>query len=221
MSPSHESLARSAPLAGLIDELGSRSEGGVFVCERSGLGIATVLARKAAVEALLLRVHQQFGVELPQAPCRVSSGNVAFVATAPSAWLATCENKPNVWATSLRETTAGLASVADQSDGYTVVRLSGAKVRQTLAKLVPIDLHARVFKVGSAAVTVAAHVGILLWRLDDAADGSPTFEIALFRSFSESFWHALTESAAEFGLRCSDICGAFEPTPVQCVLAGS
>ncbi len=43
-------------------------------------------------------------------------------------------------------------------------------------------------------------MGVTLWRLEDAADGWPVFEFAVFRSLAGSFWHALSHSAAEFGL---------------------
>jgi len=53
--------------------------------------------------------------------------------------------------------------------------------------------------VGDVAETIAGHVGILFWRLDDAA-GSPVFDVAVARSFSVSLRHALVQSAAEFEL---------------------
>ncbi len=43
-------------------------------------------------------------------------------------------------------------------------------------------------------------MGVTLWRLEDHSDGTPVFEIVVFRSLAGSFWHALSESAAEFGL---------------------
>jgi sarcosine oxidase subunit gamma len=69
-----------------------------------------------------------------------------------------------------------------------------------LAKILPIDLDERAFEPGKVASTAASHVGTTLWRLEDAADGSPVFEIVMFRSFAGSFWHSLAASAAEFGL---------------------
>jgi sarcosine oxidase gamma subunit len=54
--------------------------------------------------------------------------------------------------------------------------------------------------VDDAVSTVAAHVGITLWRLEDDEAGSAVFELAVFRSLATSLWHALTESAAEFGI---------------------
>jgi len=93
-----------------------------------------------------------------------------------------------------------VASVSDQSSGYALLRLTGPKLRDALAKMLPIDLHERAFATGDVASTLASHVGVTLWRLEDGADGSPVFEIAMFRSLAGSFWHALTSSAAEFGL---------------------
>ena len=92
-----------------------------------------------------------------------------------------------------------MAAVTDQSDGYAVLRLTGPRLRDTLAKLIPIDVHPRAFKIGDVAATVAFHVGATFWRLDDGPDGAPVIEVAVFRSLAGSFWHALSDSAAEFG----------------------
>jgi sarcosine oxidase gamma subunit len=64
---------------------------------------------------------------------------------------------------------------------------------------VPIDIHERAFKVDDVAETIAGHVGILLWRLEDGA-GSPVFDVAVARSVSASLRHALIQCAAEFQL---------------------
>jgi sarcosine oxidase subunit gamma len=93
----------------------------------------------------------------------------------------------------------GVASVSDQSDGYTLIRLSGTHVRDALAKLVPIDVHPRAFKVGDVASTVASHVGVTVWRMPDEPDSTAVFEVILFRSLTRSFWHALAEAAGEYG----------------------
>ena len=109
------------------------------------------------------------------------------------------ENGGNDFASSLKPMLGPFAAISDQSDAYGVFRLRGPHLRAALSKLVPIDIHDRAFKVGAVAETIAGHVGILFWRLDDAA-GSPVFDIAVARSFSVSFRHALTQSAAEFEL---------------------
>ncbi len=71
-------------------------------------------------------------------------------------------------------------------------------IRDVLAKGFPIDLHERAFPPGAAATTVAAHIGAIIWRNEDQ-DGCASFDIAVFRSLSRSFWHWFSKAAAEFG----------------------
>jgi methylglutamate dehydrogenase subunit D len=177
---------------------------GVTVLDRDGLGLATVLARKSQTAALRLCVRAVLGVELPRGPRYVATESVAFAGTGREAWLAICQSGSNGFASSLSDTLQGLASVSDQSDGYAVLRLTGPRLRDTLSKILPIDLHPRALKAGDVATTVASHMGATLWRLDDAYCGSPVFEIAVFRSLAASFWHALSTAAAEFGLSAAD-----------------
>jgi sarcosine oxidase subunit gamma len=76
-----------------------------------------------------------------------------------------------------------------------VLRLSGPRAGDVLAKGLPIDLHPRTFGPDSAATSTISLMGVQLWQVDDL----PTYDIALFRSLSASFWRWLTASAAEFG----------------------
>jgi sarcosine oxidase subunit gamma len=177
---------------------------GVLVTDRDGLGLATVIARRRQGVALNARVRERYGVDLPSGPSRIEAGSVAFAGTAPGAWLATCKGAPNTFALELREAFGGLASVCDQSDGYAVLRLSGPQVRATLRKMLPIDLHPTAFRPGDVAVTIAAHIGVTVWRLADDDDGVPVFELAAFRSMAASLWHTIDTSAAEYGLSFSN-----------------
>lgn len=187
-----------APLANL--PIAPSTGRGVVVSDRARLGLATVVARRTLAAALAQRVHERFGVDLPRGPYRTCAGDVCFLATGPETWLATHEHAGHAFAAELEKSIGDLAAVSDQSSGYAVFRLAGPKLYETLAKLLPIDLHPRRFTPGSVASTVAAHMAVTAWRLDDSADGSSVFEIAVFRSFAASFRHALSESAAEFGL---------------------
>lgn len=173
---------------------------GVRATDRDGLGLAVVLARKGQSAALAARVTERFGLDLPQGPRRAAHGDIAFIGTGPDAWLVTREAAGNALAPALEAELLGLASVIDQTDGYAVLRLTGPKLRATLAKGVTLDLDPRVFRVGDAAVTVVSHIGVTLWRLDDAPDGAPVFEATVFRSLARDFWHWLSDSSGEFGL---------------------
>ena len=173
---------------------------GVIAVERCDLGIATVLARKQRLPELAGQVRACFNLELPLGPRRAANNNVAFCGLGPRTWLAVREAGDGAFASSLRRRIGEFAAVSDQSDAYAVLRLTGPKVREALAKGVPLDLHATAFGVNDVAATVIAHIGATIWRVEDGLDGAPTFEIAVFRSLANSVWHWLSASAAEFGL---------------------
>ncbi|MFC4308818.1 sarcosine oxidase subunit gamma [Steroidobacter flavus] len=173
---------------------------GVVVQERDEMGLASVLARRGHHDSLMKQVRERFGIDLPPGPRRSAAGDCAFIASGPGAWFATVEGAGNGFVTSLTDALGEYAAIADQSDGQAVLRVSGPKAREALCKLVPIDLHPRIFRSGDVSVTAAAHIGATLWRLDDDPSGHAVFEIAVFRSLAESFWTALSESAAEFGV---------------------
>ena len=121
---------------------------------------------------------------------------MSFIGYGPGQWLAVSASLANeALARNLSETLAGLASISDQSGGRTVLRISGAHARDVLAKGLPIDLDPRAFPLGSAATSAISHMGVQLWQLDDTR----SYDLAIFRSVSESFWSWLTASAAEFG----------------------
>src|SRR5262249_35894670 len=147
-------------------------------------------------DALARAIREAFGLDVPGTPRRVAAGPVAFTWAGPGHWLASARDREgHVFEAQLRSTLSGLASISNQSDGRTVIRLSGPKAREALAKGVPIDLHPRAFAPGDTAVTTVAYIGVHLWQLDDI----PTYEFAVFRSFGAAFWQWLVDASAEFG----------------------
>jgi len=184
-------LARiAAPVAGP-----GSAAAGVVARPLAVLGLATVLARKGARDAVRARVAVLHGVTPPDGPARAAAGDVAFVATGPGAWLAVDESGRAGWAAGLAGELEGLASVSDQSDGYVAVRLEGPAVRDVLVKGVFLDLHPQAFPVDAVAATTLAHMGVILWRRHEEA-----FDLLAFRSYAGSLWHWLAESTAEYGL---------------------
>jgi sarcosine oxidase subunit gamma len=172
---------------------------GVIATERDGLGIARITARRAQAARVAEILRAQFGLEPPTGPRRASRGDVAIAGIGPGAWLATRDGAGNAFAQSLRSLFGDYASVSDQSDAYVILRLIGPKVRETLAKVIPIDIHPRSFQVSDIAQTVCGYVGVTLWRLEDTAQSEPAFEIWAGRSFAVNLHQAISHSAAEFG----------------------
>jgi sarcosine oxidase subunit gamma len=191
--------AALSPLAGVaVPGRHGRKDGapGVTLAERVGLGLATAMARRGQGAALREAVRAAYGLELPGGPQVVAGQAVAFIGTGPGQWMAVSESLRNgALAEELSRRLVGLASVTDQSDGRAVIRVTGPRSREVLAKGLPVDLHPSAFGPGSAATSVIALMGVTLWQVD----GAPTYDIALFRSLAGSFWKWLTDSAAEYG----------------------
>jgi heterotetrameric sarcosine oxidase gamma subunit len=196
--PEHTLTARAGLEHLAIPGRHGRPDGsaGVMIALRRHLALATVMARKGQHDDLARRIREAFGLEVPTAPRRAAAGPIAFAWAGPGHWLAVAHGmEGDRFETQLRTTLQGLASVTSQSDGRTVIRVSGPKARDALAKGVPIDLHPRAFKPGDTAVTTVAYMGAHLWQLD----ATPTYEFAVFRSFSVAFWQWLMDASAEFG----------------------
>ena len=157
--------------------------------ERSGFGIATVMGRKAVSAASL---GSALGFAPPEGPVRIKHDGLAWIGTGPTTWLAMTDAPDAGWPVTLEQKLKGLASISDQSGSYRVFRIAGDNVRLLLQRGAFIDLHADVFRRGSAATTVIAHSGVIFWQLDD----SSAFEIATFRSYAPSFLRWLNATSA-------------------------
>jgi sarcosine oxidase gamma subunit len=172
-------------------------------------------ARRGQTAALAEAVHRLYGAVLPEGPAWMAGAGIEFVGLGPGCWLVLgaraarphCPVDPGIG--EKPRTTAGgtpalpalaaalstFATFVDQSDGRALLELSGPRVRDVLAKGVPIDLHPRAFAPGSAATSHIARIGVTLWQTDEV----PTYRLATPRSSAGSFWHWLEESSAAFG----------------------
>ena len=167
---------------------------GLLIEERTDLSFASVIARRGKRDQLASAVETAYGVALPKGPRRVTRGSVAFAGTGPDQWIASAEApEAHNFAARVRGRIGLFAAVSDQTDARLVLRLSGPKVRDVLAKGVPLDLHPKVFKPGDVATTLVAYIGVQIDRIDE------TFQLTAPRSMAGSFWSWLSASAAEFG----------------------
>jgi sarcosine oxidase subunit gamma len=92
----------------------------------------------------------------------------------------------------LAEAMQGLyAAAVDVGSGYTVVEISGERVRDVIARGCPLDLHPRMFKPGQCAQSHYFKSPITL-----IPTGDDTFEIVLRRSFADYFVRIMLDAAA-------------------------
>lgn len=81
------------------------------------------------------------------------------------------------------------AALTNQSDGWSVLSLTGASAADILARLLPIDLRPAVFPVGQVLRTQANHMNAIVLRLGETA-----FEIMVFRSMARTAWHEIEDA---------------------------
>ena len=82
-------------------------------------------------------------------------------------------------------------AVVDLSDAWACVELSGAGAVDVLARLVPVDLRAAVFKRGHTVRTQLMHMSASITRT-----GADKFQIMVFRSMAATLVHDLKQAMA-------------------------
>ena len=169
---------------------------GVTLSERSGLALCVISAGAGKANEVAAKVRSVTGLDLPMGPKRVSKDGFALIGTALGQWLAVAGGKGALpLLAKLAVALKGLATIVDQSNGKAVLRITGPRARDTLAKGCSLDLHPRVFKPGSAATTPVGLIDCQIWQVDER----PTYDLAVPTSYAESLWFWLTASAAEYG----------------------
>lgn len=170
---------------------------GVQVRERRIGLLASVIARRGAVPAASAAIER-----LPDGEA------LTVLGVGPGHWWIESASSARS-ADDLQTMFEGVASVFDLTDSRVVFELGGPRIRDALAKMLPIDLHPSVFRPGDVAVTIASHIGVTLWRTSDppstntqTAD-APQYRLAVARSYAASFWRGFVASAAEYGCEAS------------------
>lgn len=187
----HNLPLTALPPAGHYGAAGS----GVRIRVLDGLSLASVSAARGCTGAVIDACHTAFGIVLFDQPRVSDGGAVSFVGSGPGRWLALSASKPSL-ARTLTDALGADAAICDQSDAYVVLALDGPAAPACLAKGPAVDFDLAVFGSGAAATTTTGHIGVTIWRPDEAA----AYRLAIARSFAPSFVRMLLQNAAEFGI---------------------
>lgn len=87
------------------------------------------------------------------------------------------------------------AALTDQSDGWAMLRLTGAEAAAALMRLVPLDLEG--MSVGEAARAPLGHMQSVLMREEEG------FEILVFRSMARTAWHEVETAMKSLAARAA------------------
>ena len=192
-------ISNRSSLAGLANpgSLGAATGNpGVRIREITEFAALAVIARRGCASEVAAVLAHHVGSPIADAAKRAEGAALSVTGTAPGQWLVVERGGSRNEVERVRAELSEIAAVTDQGDGRLIIEMSGARARDALAKGIAIDLDASVFKIGDAAQTSAAHIGLQIALLDE----TPTFEIISARSTAESFWSWLVASAAEYGI---------------------
>ncbi len=156
-------------------------------------GITFDAPARDIVQLLARRGREVAGMPAPGRSAATPFGTALWLQ--PGVWAITAPRGPEgALAARLAERFADAAVAVDQSHGRVTIGIEGPAARKMLAKGIRLDLHPKVFAVGSVAATECAQLGVALHRADETR-----YELIVMATFARELWHFLTESAAEFG----------------------
>ncbi len=184
-------------------------EAGLTMAELTGFELVQVMARRGQWSAVTEACAREYGAAAPATPLTVVANGALLIWSGPDQFLVLSARDAGSAPERAGRAFAGAASLAEQSDGRSLVRIAGARARDMLAKVCSLDLHPSAFPVGGGAATSIDHTPVTLWRGEDAG-GAPVFNLLVFGTFAESLWHTLLDSGAEYGIAI-DTASAWQP----------
>lgn len=174
---------------------GAAGDGAVHIAERR-CDLVQVHARKGRADSVAAAMLAGFGVDLPKPGHAAEGATFAALWIQPGAWLLMApQGAEGALAGSVKAICGDAASVVDQTHSRCVISLSGGRASWVLGKLCRLDLHARAFGPGRAAVSPVAGLSCVLHQRDAA----PSYDLVVVATFARSFVASLTHAAEETG----------------------
>ena len=134
------------------------------------------------------------GLEIPTQNTKVNSNKETRILwNAPRTWLI-LSSKENAIETVQKNFKETDFAVTDISHSRAVIQIQGDQAKEMLKKGSPINFNE--FEVNQCAGTVFHGITIII---DSISNNPDTFNLLVLRSFGESFYHHITDSALEFG----------------------
>ena len=134
------------------------------------------------------------GLEIPTQSSKINSNKETRILwNAPRTWLI-LSSKDNTIETVQQNFKETDFAVTDISHSRAVIQIQGAQAKEILKKGSPINFNE--FEVNQCAGTVFHGITVII---DSISNDPDTFNLLVLRSFGESFYHHITDSALEFG----------------------
>ena len=123
---------------------------GLAMAELTDFELVQVMARRGMWSAVAQACTQAYGKAAPADPRAVEADGALLIWSGPDQFLVLSAREAGAALEKARSAFSGTASLSEQSDGRSLIRISGSKARDMLAKVCSLDLHPAVFPVGAA-----------------------------------------------------------------------
>lgn len=147
--------------------------------------------------AFMAAVQNVIGCRPPEKANTVARGNgYDMLWLGPDEWLVRSDSAHDAARTAPLQGKLGsafnglFASAVDVGSGYTVLEITGAKVRDVLARGCPLDLHPKLFGAGQCAQSHYFKASMTLLY-----SGADCFELVVRRSFADYFVKIMLDAA--------------------------
>ncbi len=164
---------------------------GVALEELTDFAIVSIATPRGGEDPLSQALQESYGATIPKAGkvSRSEDGSMRFLGMSIDQMFAVFDysgaDAAEVIAGKLND--SGYCTL--QSDNWVAMRISGAKCREALERICPIDLASAVFGIGSVARTSMEHMAVIIYPEDEN-----TFVLITASSSAASFLHAVETS---------------------------
>ena len=180
-------LASRSPLDGY-----ERTIGTVGLAEISGLALVSAAVPQGGDAAFAAALADGFGAARPATGASTPGTRYGarILGMQPDQLFVLFEPpRPDRAAETVAAALGPVAYIADQSDGWAMLRIVGAAVRDALERICPLDLCEEAFPQGRVARTAMEHLSVIVLR-----DGVDSFLLMSPRSSARSFLRAVERS---------------------------
>ena len=162
------------------------------ISEVKGLTIIQLVQNKKS--KIILNDIKIENLKIPSRSSTVTSDKETRILwNAPRTWLI-LSNKENILDSIKKNCNEQDFAITDISHSRAVIQIKGIHAKEVLKKGSPINFNE--FDVNKCVGTVFHGITIVI---DSVSKEPDTFNLLVLRSFGESFYHHLTDSALEFG----------------------
>ena len=177
-------LTQTSPLNGYDQTIGD-----MRLREITNLDLTSLAIPHKGATKLKAAIKSGFNLSMPTAVKSTADAKTRLLMTQPDQVFAMTPRSKHAEST-VAKAIDDTAYIADQTDAWVVLELSGPSSRTALERICQLDLHPDVFKQNQTARTTMEHMGSMIIRTDN-----DTFILMSASSSAASFLHAVELSA--------------------------